>query len=68
MTLKMKTLRRMGAAERLAFMHGLECHRRTIIRMCFFAIKLDVLLPLFNRPELEHITGWDKPRGEAPVS
>lgn len=59
---KPRTFRRLKPEERLAFLNRLEHSPRTAVRMTFFAIKLDVLLPLFNRPEMERVTGWDKPR------
>lgn len=64
LTRRFCTFRRLPMAERQAFMLRMEHHPNAVVRMSFFAVKLDALMPLFNQPDMEHITGWDKPRDQ----
>lgn len=65
LTLRFRTFRRLSLDERQAFLLRMENHPRAVVRMTFLAVKLNTLMPLFNQPAMEHITGWDKTLQEA---
>ena len=58
LSLRPITLRRLPLKRRIALLHRIDS--LPVLRYMILAVKINILSPFFNRPEIERIVGWTR--------